>query len=192
MIRTVWQYIRANPKRIAFFLIICLAFFNMGLLASTFQKKKLTRQVTAQLEPIELDLAELRQAEQEGFKKLQADVDRAEAHLMSLERSFPDLGASFEIFRRGFELAEESGIEVASVYRGSTVVRETVLGHLFTTTFSIKSNGDMQSCLGFLSRLEKEGLQTLALDRIDLNPDQQACNFDVIIASGTLLDNPEE
>jgi hypothetical protein len=141
---------------------------------------------------MEVDLAELRRAEQEGFKKLQADIDNAEAHLVSLERSFPDLGAPFEIFRRGFELAEASGIEVISVNRGSTVVRETVLGHLFTTTFSVKSSGNIRSCMGFLSRLEKEGLQTLALDRIVLDPDKETCNFDVIIASGTLLDNPEE
>lgn len=185
-----WRLIRQNPTKVVLALGILLAFANAAVLGLRFQRKRTSRALTQQLEPIEIDLEELRQAEREGFKKLQVEVDTAEARLASLESSFPELGAPYNIFRRGFELASASSVEVTSVQRGSTVVEDTVLGPLITTTFNLESVGDLVPCLGLLSLLEHDGLHTLALEDIHIEPAQSVCSFDVVIISSKLVDSP--
>ena len=46
---------------------------------------------------------------------LQADLDRIQAEVLELESSFPELGAPFNVFNRGLDLAEASQLELFSI-----------------------------------------------------------------------------
>jgi hypothetical protein len=59
-------------------------------------------------------------------------------------------------------------------------------------TYHLEIAAEFSSCRSLLTRMEQEGLGTIALDNILIDPDVNVCSFDVIVASGNLLESVYE
>ena len=190
MIRKVWHLLRRRTAWIIIGVTIVLAALNMAFLGSSFQKNRQAVDLQGQVEGLTTNLEQLREAEREGLQSLEDQLSDAEAHLAALEASFPEIGTAFDIYRRGFELAETSNVALLSVRRLGGTTQTTVVGTLDVVSYNVQSAGDLGGCLSLLSRLEREGLQTLALNRIYIDLTDDACNFDVSVASANMVDVP--
>lgn len=190
MIRKVWHLLRRRTAWIIIGVTIVLAALNMAFLGSSFQKNRQAVDLQGQVEGLTANLEQLREAEREGLQSLEDQLSDAEAHLAALEASFPEIGTAFDIYRRGFELAETSNVALLSVRRLGGTTQTTVVGTLDVVSYNVQSAGDLGGCLSLLSRLESEGLQTLALNRIYIDLTDDACNFDVSVASANMVDVP--
>jgi hypothetical protein len=183
MLNRVWGALRRNPTIFGLAIATALAGVNLFVLTRTLQITRAGRELAAQTAPLKANLAELQRAKEEGFASLRKDIALAEQELNSLRSSFPQAGAPFDLYRRGMTLAQSSRVEIVSVERGSTTVDDTTMGELTKTTYTIETRGSMQHCLTFMSQLEDEGLSTVALDNISIDPTAEECNFDVHVGS---------
>ena len=190
MLRKGWDQLKRNPAWAALGLAIIIAIVNLVLLGGALQKGRLTRELEGQVEALEANIELLRQTESDGLQSLEDELTSAQTHLISLEASFPDIGTAFDLYRRGFELADLSNVELNSIYLLEADTLTTVVGTLEMTTYAVNSSGSLLECLSLLSQLENEGLQTLALDYILIHPPSMGCNFNVVVASASTLDVP--
>jgi hypothetical protein len=168
-----------------------LAILNLTLLGLTLRNRDLSAALAGQTAEIEANLAQLQQTESQGMEALQEELSQAEAELARLKASFPDVGAGFNLFRRGFELAQENRVQVESIERLGTTTQSTAAGDLLLTSYRLQGRADLNSCLAFLSSLEREGLDTLALTSIQIRPDSERCNLNVDIASAGGAEGPD-
>ena len=190
MIRKVWNLIRSRTTWIILGATIILAALNLAFLGSSFQKNQQAVELQGQVEELTANLEQLREAEREGLQSLEDQLSEAEAQRAALEASFPEIGTAFDLYRRGFDLAEMSNVELLSVRRLGGTTQATVVGTLDVVSYNVQSTGDLWGCLSLLSQLEREGLQTLALNRIFIDLTDDACNFDVSVASANMADAP--
>jgi hypothetical protein len=137
------------------------------------------------------NLSQLREAEEQGLQALEGELASAHNHLEELKASFPEIGAGFNIYRRGFELAGENDVQVEGIQRLGSSVQSTVVGSLQLTGYMVRSQAPLHSCLSFVSALEAEGLGTLAVKSFQILPETERCDFNLDIASVQKADPTE-
>lgn len=174
---------RLSPNRIGIGLAVALALANLALLALSLSQRREIGSLQARAQEINDNLAQLQRAEAEGLQSLEEDLAAARDEVESLKASFPEIGAGFDIYSRGFELAQTAGARLDAIRRMGTSTQSTVAGDLQLTSYHLESSASPVACLAFLSSLENEGLDTVALSGIQINPGQQGCSFDLDIAS---------
>ena len=187
MLQRIWNSIRENPGRVALALAVLLGMANSLLIASAFLNRSAAGELAVQVIDLTGSLTQLRQVEQEGLRGLEEGALSAEAELASLEQSFPQIGEPFDIYRQGFALARANQVEIRGMETGSSSFEETPIGLLKITTYRIDGVGQHLNCIRLLGALEQTGLETLALDEITLDLEDQACNFEVVLASAAEL-----
>ena len=185
MLKAIWAFIRKNPSTVALAIATLLAGANLALLARAYRSTRAAGELAVQTAPLKAALAELQRAKEEGFASLRTDIASAEARVASLRRAFPKTGAPFDLYRRSFALADLSNVKIVSVEVVGITTEDTAMGRLTTTRYSLQAEGSLQRCLTLISRLEDEGLKTLAADNILIDASDQSCNFDVDIADLT-------
>jgi hypothetical protein len=172
-----------SPNRFAIGLAVVLALVNLALLAVSLNQRGNIGSLRAEAQEMNDNLSQLQRAEAEGLRSLEGDLAAARDELESLKASFPEIGGGFDVYSRGFELATAAGAQLNVIRRMGTSTQSTVAGDLQITSYHLQSSASMQACLAFLSSLEKEGLDTVALSSIQINPSRQGCSFDLDIAS---------
>lgn len=187
MLRRMWISMLNNPARVALALAALLGLVNTLLIVTAFRNRSNARGLAAQVVELTENLALLRQVEQEGLRDLEQGALSAEAELAALEDSFPVLGEPFDIYRRGFALAEANQVEIRMMETGTSRFEETPVGLLKITNYRVDGLGQPLNCIRLLGALEQTGLEALALDEITLGIDDQACDFEVILASAAEL-----
>jgi hypothetical protein len=185
MLNRLWEILRRHPSVVGLAIATALAGMNVYILGRTYQIGQASRNLATQTMPLKANLAELQRAKEEGFASLRTEITQAQEQLDALRRSFPQVGAPFDLYRRGRALAQSNGLEIMSIERGATEVDDTTMGQLSKTTYTLKANGSFQHCLTFMSELEDEGLKTVAIDNIQIDPVGQVCAFTVKIAGRT-------
>ncbi|HLC01631.1 MAG TPA: hypothetical protein VJK02_01210 [Anaerolineales bacterium] len=185
MLKKAWSLLLRNPSAVALAFAAVLASVNAYALARAYQFAQVGRELAAQTAPLKDNLAELQRAKDEGFATLRQNIAAAEAELNSLRGSFPRVGEPFDLYRRGLTVAQSNQIEIVSIERGSTIVDDTTMGRLTTTRYALQAHGSLQRCMAFISQLEGEGLKTIAVDDIQIDPAKQGCAFNVMIAGRT-------
>lgn len=179
--RRLWSFIRSKPGRAAVGLSVLLAIANAVLIASALSRRSSAAELAIEVENLEASLSQLRQVEQEGLQELGAEALSVEADLDELKAAFPTLGDAFDMYRRAFALAHESAVEITSIETGSSTIEQTPVGYLSKTAYTVKALGGFADCIELMARLETAGLQTLALDQLQLDP--LHCEFNVVLAS---------
>ena len=164
-------------------LVKLIPYHALGFLRVGNYNQRNAQSLGEQVIALQGSLDQLRQVEREGLEGLSAEAQEAEAELAALRAGFPKLGEPFDLFRRGFSLAAGHQVEIESVARGVSVLQETPVGFLSITTFTIQSVADLLDCLAYTGSLEDAGLETLALDNVNMLPEAQRCDFQVILAS---------
>jgi len=175
--------LRNNPARFALGLSMVFGLVNAAMLGVALVSRQSATKLAIEVTGLQDSLDQLQQVEREGLQGLEQQAKQSEARLAGLVASFPALGEPFDLYRRGFALALESGVEIRGIETGNSTVQETPVGLLSTTTFRVSAAGDFPACLDLLGRLERAGLQTLALEELFIGPGDQACDFQVIVAS---------
>ena len=175
--------LRDNPARSALGLSLLLGLVNAAMIGVALVSRQSAAKLAIEVTWLQDSLDQLQQVEREGLQGLEQQAEQSEARLSGLVASFPALGEPFDLYRRGFALALESGVEIRGIETGNSTVQETPVGLLGTTTFRVSAAGDFPACLDLLGRLERAGLQTLALQELFIGPGDRACDFEVIVAS---------
>jgi len=188
MLKKTWRVLKENPTWVLLGFAMIFAGVNLLLLGGRFQKERLTRILEEQVSELDSNVELLQKAERDGLQKLQDELDAVRSNLISLEETFPDFETPFDLYRRGYSLANTSDVDITSIHRLGSETQPTILGSLEVTNYSVLSNADVESCLVYLSKLEDEGSETLALNNITIEPDLESCGFEVRIAG---IVNPE-
>ena len=183
MLQRLWNSLRRNPGRFALGLSLVLGPTNAAFLAIALFSRENAAILATEVEALRESLAQLRQVERDGLEGLEQSALTAESRLEEVKASFPVLGDPFDLYRQGFALAIESGVDIKSITTGNSTVQETPVGLLSKTTFLVSASGDFPNCLDLMDRLETAGLQTLALEGLFIGPGDKACDFQVVIAS---------
>ena len=183
MFERLRKSLRNNPARFALGLSLVLGLVNAAVLGVALVSRQSAAKLAVEVTGLQDSLNQLQQVEREGLQGLEQQAEQSEARLAGLVASFPALGEPFDLYRRGFALALESGVEIRGIETGNSTVQETPVGLLSTTTFRVSAAGDFPACLDLLGRLERAGLQTLALEGLFIGPGDRACDFQVIVAS---------
>ncbi|MEE9216955.1 MAG: hypothetical protein V3U32_05900 [Anaerolineales bacterium] len=182
-LQRILNSIKANPGRAALALAALLGLVNTLLIATALLNRSTASELAVEVIALSESLAQLRQVEREGLQGLEQGALSAEAELAALERSFPELGEPFDIYRRGFALAKANQIEIRLMATGASRFEETPVGLLKITTYQVEGVGQHRNCIGLMGALERTGLETLALEGITLGLENDACNFGVVLAS---------
>ena len=188
MLKKVWNVLKENPTWILLGFAIIFAGVNLLLLGGSFQKERLTQRLADQVAALDANVKLLQEAEREGLQELEDELSAAEIYLVSLQEMFPDIETPFDLYRRGYSLASTSDVDLTSIYRLASETQSTILGSLEVTNYSVVSVAELESCLEYLSRLEDEGSETLALNNISIEPGLEVCSFEVRIAGIMLLE----
>lgn len=175
--------LRNNPARFALGLSMLLGLANAAALGVALLSRQSAAKLAIEVTGLQDSLDQLQQVERQGLQGLEQQAEDSEARLAGLVASFPALGEPFDLYRRGFDLALESGVEIRGIETGDSTVQETPVGLLSTTTYRVSAAGEFPACIDLLGRLERAGLQTLALQGLYIGPGDQACDFEVIVAS---------
>jgi hypothetical protein len=175
--------LKDNPKWIALALCVFLAAGDVWSVAGYVQKQRSANNLQAEALTLEGDLAQLQAAEAQGLQSLQDSLTASQNRLATLKAAFPDTGDGFDLFRRSFELASASGVEIQSIRRTSESSQSSPAGMIHQVTYTVDASGGLGQCMRLLGLLEDEGLQTVALDSIYVDPTAESCNFDVSVAS---------
>lgn len=166
-------------------LSVILAAGNLWFLGTHLQRQRSLDNLQAESLALEGDLSQLQAAEAQGLQSLQASLKTSQDRLAALKSAFPEIGAGFDLFRRSFELASASGVEILSIRRTADLSQSSPAGTIHEVTYSVAATGGLGQCMQLLRLLEDEGLQTVALDNINIDPTAEECDFDVRIASMT-------
>ncbi|MGH2621342.1 MAG: hypothetical protein ACRDHG_12350 [Anaerolineales bacterium] len=175
--------LRNNPARFALGLSLLLGLANAAALGVALVSRQSAANLAFEVTGLQDSLDQLQQVERQGLQGLEQQAEESEARLAGLVASFPALGEPFDLYRRGFALANESGVEIRGIETGDSTVQETPVGLLSTITYRVSAAGDFPACIDLLGRLERAGLQTLALQELFIGPRDRACDFQVIVAS---------
>ena len=168
-------------------LILPLVATNVALVGASLLNYRAAAELETQIDGLEFSLEQLSEVDAEGLHNLESELSTAEADLRGLEASFPEIGAPFDLYRRIFELAGARRVDLNLVRRLEGSTQDTIVGTLEVTTYKVEAAGTASRCLSLLADLEREGLQTLALNKILVDPPAQVCNFDVTVARATVL-----
>jgi len=187
MLRKIWHSIRNKPARVALVMAALLGLVNTLLIVTAFRNRSTASELAAQVTDLTENLTLLRQVEEEGLRDLEQGALSAEAELAALEASFPVLGEPFDIYRQGFALAEANQVEIRMMETGTSLFEETPVGLLKITKYRVDGLGQPVNCIRLLGALEQTGLEALALDDITLGLENEACDFEVILASAAEL-----
>ncbi len=188
MLKRVWNWLKENPTWIVLGFTMVFAGANLLLLGGKFQKERLSQRLAQQVQALASNVKLLQEADSEGLQELQEELRAAQSDLVALEEIFPGIETSFDLYRRGYTLALAGDVDLISIHRIGAEIQSTVFGSLEITSYSVVSSADLAQCLVYLSSLESEGLETLALNNVDIEPGLGVCNFNVRIAAVTLLE----
>ncbi len=189
MYRKVWKFLRKNPAGVAILVSSVFALTSLALSGFSIRDDRAGAELAVQVADLEVSLDQLRVADAHGLQNLQQELDAAEIKLESLRAAFPETNSAFDIYRRSFALSRISGADLVSVRRVEESSQETSEGILELNTYHLEIAAKFSNCRSFLTRIEQEGLETIALDNIFIDPAVSVCAFDVVVASGSLLGN---
>lgn len=189
MLRKVWEFLRTNPKGAAILVSSVFALTSLALSGLSIRNDRAGAELAAQVADLEVSLEQLRVADAEGLQTLEQELEAAETQLSSLQAAFPKTDIAFDIYRRSFSLSRLNSADLLSVRRIEESSQETSEGILQLNTYRLEIAAEFSNCRSLLTMIEKEGLRTIALDNIFIDPAVKVCVFDVIVASGSFLGN---
>jgi hypothetical protein len=183
MMQRFRESLKRNPSWIAIGLCVILATADLWFVGGYLRMSRSIDGLQNEAVLLEGDLAQLQAAEAQGLQSLQDTLKASQDRLAALKAAFPNTGEGFDLFRRSFELAGATGVEIQSIRRVSDTSQSSPAGTIREVTYAVDATGELGQCMSLLKRLEDEGLQTLALDNISIDPAAEECNFDVHVAS---------
>ncbi len=170
--------------RLALWACLAAAAANGLLIASAYLRLRAEQSLSVQVESLRENLAALSQLQADRRSQLESQMAEAEGRVQAAESALPSVETALDIFRLGFELAEEGGVVVLSVRRDSSEVRETSIGPVEVTTHRVAASGGLAACLAYLGSLEALG-PGLGVSGVFIQPESGQCSMDVLTLGRT-------
>ncbi len=155
------------------------AVLNLIFLGGASLRRNATKQLNLDRSALEENFAVLEEVNQEQLDALQADLENIQTEVVELEASFPELGAPFDVFRRGLELAQISQIELINISLINSDQQETTSGVLVFEEFDLELNGDLVNCLTFIEKTETAGLDSVVMQYAGFFPEDGSCYLEI-------------
>lgn len=187
MLKKILDLIRSNPPRTLMGVSLVMGAFSLLLVVIAVREGDAAADLSGQVDELEASLQQLKETDEEGLRSLESDLADAEALLRSLQQAFPTHEAAYDIYRRSAELAASNQVEFLSITRGESYSVETAIGTLDLTGFTLQGTASLDKCRAFIADIEAEGLQTLAVDGIFIDPLVNSCVFGVDVVRGSTV-----
>ena len=166
-------------RRIIIILCVLLGLAHVILLGFALQRQSAAAQLIEDSQTLEDNLGQLQQINQSQLDDLQAELDLILDEIAILEASFPELGSSFAIYQQGYNIAQESQIELLEITLIGMDILDTISGQLVKKDYSIETRGSLENCLDFIDTLEQAGLDTISLNLVDITPGDNRCSLEI-------------
>ena len=165
--------------RVGLILSLLAAVVNLIFLGSALLRRNAGNQLEADQIALQENFTQLETVNKEQLDALQADLELIQAEVIELESSFPELGAPFNLFNRGLELAQVSQLELLSISSVNTEIKETGSGLLILEEYDLELVGDLDSCLAFIERVEADGLDSVVMQYAGIIPVDGTCSLGI-------------
>lgn len=156
-----------------------LAMLHIILLGGTYQRRAAAEKIQSNSAVLNQNYAELKQISEEQLSALQSELELVQAEVADLQSSFPELGAPFAIYHRGMDLSQSSGVNLNSISHLGSNLQETVTENIQTDNYSIELTGLLESCLTFVQKLEKAGMETVIMEYVGIWPEEELCSLEI-------------
>ena len=156
-----------------------LAMLHIILLGGTYQRRAAAEKIQSNSAVLNQNYAELKQISEEQLSALQSELELVQAKVADLQSSFPELGAPFAIYHRGMDLSQSSGVNLNSISHLGSNLQETVTENIQTDNYSIELTGLLESCLTFVQKLEKAGMETVIMEYVGIWPEEELCSLEI-------------
>ncbi len=166
--------------RVGLILSLISAVVNLIFLGSVSLRQKATKQLEIDRITLEENFSELEKVNRDQLDALQVDLDSIQAEVVELEASFPELGAPFDVFNRGYELAEASQLDLISISSANSEIQETVSGVLIFEEYDIELIGTLVNCLTYIEKIEAAGLDSVVMQSAGILPEEGICSLEVM------------
>jgi hypothetical protein len=171
---------RLSGIQVGLILSLITAVVNLIFLGSVSLRQKATKQLETDRQTLEENFSELEKVNRDQLDALQEDLDNIQAEVVELEASFPELGAPFDVFIRGYELAEASQLDLISISSTSSELQETVSGVLIFEEYDIELIGTLVNCLTYIEKIEAAGLDSVVMQSAGILPEEGICSLEVM------------
>lgn len=171
---------RLSGIRVGLILSLIVAAVNLILLGSGSLRQKAIKQLETDRLTLEENFSELEKVNRDQLDALQADLNDIQAEVVELEASFPELGAPFDVFNRGYELAEASQLDLISISSTNSELQETVSGELIFEEYDIELIGTLVKCLTYIEKIEAAGLDSVVMQSASVVPEEGICSLEVM------------
>jgi len=168
-----------TPVRIVLLACLVAVLSNGILLGAALLSVQATERLGEQVEALRSNLDELRRQQLERRQDLEFELQVAEEHVRALEGALPPVDTPIDVFRTGYQLADDPSLQVLSIHWASGEIRETAIGPVEVSTHRIVSDGTLQSCLDYIARLEASSLG-LGVQAVVIHPTLRECSLDVV------------
>ena len=168
-----------SPMRTAILGSVILAMLHIILLGGTYQRRTAAEKIRSDSAALDQNYAALIQISEEQLSALRFELGLVQAEVDDLQSSFPEPGAPFAIYHRGMDLSQESGVDLDSISHLGSDLQETVPGNIQTNNYSIELTGLLDSCLTFIQKLERAGMDTLTMEFVSIWPEEELCSLEI-------------
>jgi hypothetical protein len=168
-----------SPIRTAILGCVILAMLHIILLGGAYLRRAAVGKIQSDRAALDQNYAALKQINEEQLSALQSELELIQAEVDELQSSFPVLGAPFAIYHRGMDLSQSSGVGLDSISHLGSDLQETVSGNIQTDNYSIELTGLLKSCLTFIQKLERAGMDTLTMEYASIWPEEELCSLGI-------------
>ncbi|TFG49358.1 MAG: hypothetical protein E4H33_02440 [Anaerolineales bacterium] len=165
--------------RVGLIFSLIAAMLNLIFLGGASLRQKAAEQLELDHSTLEENFTQLEKVNQDQLDALRADLEIIQAEVVELEASFPELGAPFDVFSRGLELAQASQLDLISIYAVNSELQETASGILLFEEYDLELNGSLINCLTFIEKIETAGLDSVVMQSAGIFPADGICSLEI-------------
>lgn len=163
--------------------LVMLLGIHASLLAAVYQRVTSQRALVRQVQSLTRNVESLQTVLLDRERELEQELAQAQDELTELQTTNPQLHEPDALASSIFTLSPLDSVQVTSLIRVGLSEMITATGPVSVHSFRISGQGEMDSCLALIERLETRGDPTLATENIRIEPTVELCEFDVLIMS---------
>ncbi len=170
---------RDSPPRVVLLACLVVLVANALLLGGAAARRGARIALTATVETLRGNLTTLVELRSDRQAQVESALADARDRLAAAQAALPPDLARPDLFRLGYELAEDTTVLVLSLHRAEGEVRITPLGAVAISNHQVTAQAGLEACLDYMGSFEDLGAG-IGLSGVVIRPDQAECSFDVL------------
>lgn len=173
---------RGSPPRALLLACLAAAVVNALLLGGAAARGAARAGLAATVDTLRDNLSTLASLRVERRTQLEAELADARARLEAAEAALPPQVERLDVFRLGYELADEPAVLVLSLRRDESELRDTPLGPIEVSSHRVVAAASLDACLNYIASFEAIG-PGVGIAEVVIRPDPSECEFEVLTLS---------